>query len=108
MTGEERSWISFRKENITSGSFKHHRKTPEQENFDTPSCVVLPESANDISAAVKILMYDECQFSVKGGGHTAFAGAASITYGIQIDMTSMKTVTANKDRTVTSISAGAR
>ena len=79
-----------------------------QATFDTPSCVVRPESSNDVATAVKILVKDECQFSIKGGGHTAFAGAASITNGVQIDMTGMNDVTVSEDRSVASIGAGAR
>ncbi|KAK2809499.1 hypothetical protein FQN50_003767 [Emmonsiellopsis sp. PD_5] len=79
-----------------------------QATFDTPTCVVVPTTAEDVSAAVKTLVAGSCQFSVKGGGHTAFAGAASISDGIQIDMTSMNSVSVSSDKSKASIGAGAR
>lgn len=79
-----------------------------QSTFDTPSCVYVPQSAADVSVAVKILAYAQCRFSVKGGGHTPWKGAASITNGVQIDMTSMNTVTLNAAKTQANIGSGAR
>jgi len=79
-----------------------------QATFDTPSCVYVPKSAADVSVAVKVLAFTQCRFSVKGGGHTPFKGAASITYGVQIDMTSINAVTVNSAKTQASIGAGAR
>ncbi|PGH02240.1 hypothetical protein AJ79_07689 [Helicocarpus griseus UAMH5409] len=79
-----------------------------QATFDTPTCIVVPSCTADVSTAVKTLVAGQCKFSVKGGGHTPFAGAASISDGVQIDMTSMNSVTVNEDRTVAQIGAGAR
>lgn len=79
-----------------------------QATFDTPACIVSPESAEDVATAVKVLVDGRCRFSIKGGGHTPFAGAASITSGVQIDMTAMHAVTVSEDRKVASIGPGAR
>jgi FAD/FMN-containing dehydrogenase len=59
----------------------------EQEQALKPACVVNPSSAQDVSAALKVLLVNRaCQFAVKGGGHMAFAGAANIQDGITIDL----------------------
>lgn len=44
----------------------------------TPGCIVQPTSAEEVSLAVKVLTSDsDCKFAVRGGGHTAFPGAAN-------------------------------
>lgn len=68
----------------------------------------MPKSTADVSVAVKVLAYAQCKFAVKGGGHTPFKGAASITNGVTIDMTSINAVTLNAAKTQASIGAGAR
>ncbi|KAI9780213.1 MAG: hypothetical protein M1816_003137 [Peltula sp. TS41687] len=49
-----------------------------------------------------------CQFAVRGGGHTPFAGSANIEQGVTIDLSQMKAVTINENRSLTSIGPGAR
>jgi FAD/FMN-containing dehydrogenase len=75
---------------------------------DTPSCIVQPTRAEDVSDAVTILAEYGCQFSVKGGGHTPWAGAASFNGGVTIDMAKLNTTTLNHDKTIASIGAGSR
>ncbi|KAK0110414.1 hypothetical protein ONS96_002027 [Cadophora gregata f. sp. sojae] len=79
-----------------------------QTTFDTPTCIFKPTSNTDVSLAVKTLSLLKCQFSIKGGGHTPWAGAASIKDGVTIDMTGMSAVTVSGDQKVASIGAGAR
>ncbi len=73
-----------------------------------PACIVQPTCAEEVAAAVEILAAFNCQFSVKGGGHTPWAGAASINGGVTIDMSQIATTTVSSDKTVVSIGAGAR
>lgn len=47
------------------------------------------------------------QFAIRGGGHTPFAGSASISNGVVIDMRAIKEVTVNEDQTIASVGAGA-
>lgn len=75
---------------------------------DTPSCIVQPSRAEDVADAVEILVKYGCQFSVKGGGHTPWAGAASINGGATIDMAKLDTTTLSHDKTIASIGAGSR
>ncbi|PPJ53318.1 hypothetical protein CBER1_00903 [Cercospora berteroae] len=60
-----------------------------------PSCIALPRSAEDVSKAVRTLSLGahkwegQCQFGVRGGGHTPFKGAASTDNGIVLDLLHM-------------------
>ncbi|KAF2120953.1 putative oxidoreductase [Lophiotrema nucula] len=59
-----------------------------QESTIHPQCIVSPETASDVSLAVETLtsLYvdlkddakKECQFAIRSGGHTAWAGSANI------------------------------
>lgn len=53
-----------------------------------------------------ILARLQCQFSVKGGGHTPFAGAASIDNGVTIDMAKLNTISVDKTVGIARIGAG--
>ncbi|KPM38413.1 hypothetical protein AK830_g8162 [Neonectria ditissima] len=39
----------------------------------TPYCIALPESAEDVSTIMKVIVHNECQFGIRGGGHGSFA-----------------------------------
>lgn len=79
-----------------------------QTTFDNPWCIYKPTSPKNITDVIRHLTIGRCPFSIKGGGHTAWAGAASTSDGVMIDMTRMNEVTVSADRTVASIGAGAR
>ncbi|KAI9714221.1 MAG: hypothetical protein M1812_006442 [Candelaria pacifica] len=73
----------------------------------TPTCVFRPPSAEDAADAVSELAARSCQFAVKGGGYTAWAGAANIEDGVTIDLGNISNIQLDKDRMVAFISAGA-
>ena len=85
-----------------------------QEAEISPACIVKPINANEVAKAVEALdsVYESSShsapFAVRGGGHTAWAGSASIEGSAVIDMTSINEVTVNPDRTITSVGAGAK
>ncbi|KAI9817003.1 MAG: hypothetical protein M1826_001699 [Phylliscum demangeonii] len=89
-----------------------------QANELRPACIVRPLSSQDVSRAVTTLTTVSqyaaylggrpCQFAVRGGGHTPFAGSASIDRGVTIDLSLMKDVTVSAGQTITSIGPGAR
>ncbi|EKD12970.1 FAD binding domain containing protein [Drepanopeziza brunnea f. sp. 'multigermtubi' MB_m1] len=79
-----------------------------QTTFDTPSCIVKPRSSQEVATTVQLFARLSCKFSIKGGGHTPWAGAASISDGVTIDMTDMSDVALNANKTVARIGAGAR
>ncbi|KAH8816535.1 FAD binding domain protein [Xylogone sp. PMI_703] len=80
-----------------------------QESSLTPSCIVVPETPQDVSTAVKILAspQNECKFAIKGRSHMPGAGFANINDGVTIDMTKLSSVSVNDDHTVASVGAGA-
>lgn len=88
-----------------------------QESFLMPSCIVRPESTQDVSAAVSVLTSisrfapflgeGRCSFAIRSGGHTPFAGSANIDKGVTIDLGLLNSVTVQPNRTITSIGPGA-
>jgi FAD/FMN-containing dehydrogenase len=84
-----------------------------QNNDIDPTCIVSPNATADVSLAVGSLHEVssfglQCPFAVRGGGHTPWAGAATIANGIVIDLSAMEQVSVSKDRTTTSVGPGAR
>lgn len=59
-----------------------------------PACLVLPQSADEVAAAVKILnKYPDVEFAVKSGGHTPNERHSSIQDGVLISTRDMAGVT---------------
>ncbi|KAG8532442.1 uncharacterized protein KY384_002319 [Bacidia gigantensis] len=85
----------------------------KQEESVSPSCVVRPNSAQDVSTIIKTLTQcndansDPCSFAIRGGGHTPWAGSANIEGGVTIDMKEMNEIDVNKDQAIVSVGAGA-
>ena len=52
--------------------------------------------------------YGKCQFAVRGGGHTPWAGSSSSNGSVTIDFSNMKNVTVNGNQSVVSVGPGAR
>ncbi|KAL4779282.1 hypothetical protein BJX76DRAFT_365365 [Aspergillus varians] len=77
-----------------------------------PTCIVQPESAEDVSIAVKTLTraggVSPCQFAVRSGGHMVWAGANNIESGVTIDLSHMNSTVYNKDTNIASILPGSR
>lgn len=65
----------------------------------------LQPNTNDVVIAIKELA--STNFAIRGGGHTPWAGSANINGGVTIDMTSIKDVTVNNNKTIASVGAGA-
>lgn len=78
----------------------------------SPSCIVQPINANDISIAVKTLATTKglspCHFAVRGGGHTPWGGSSNIQNGVTIDLSRMNKVEYNKQKSTASIGPGTR
>ncbi|KAI5370384.1 putative FAD-binding domain, PCMH-type, FAD-binding, type PCMH, subdomain 2 [Septoria linicola] len=76
----------------------------------SPNCIALPRSSQDVSLAVQTLSLGahawegQCQFGVRGGGHTPFKGAASIDGGIVIDLLHMPTAGISPDHETITVS----
>jgi FAD/FMN-containing dehydrogenase len=52
----------------------------------TPSCIVYPTSAHDVSVAIQAIRSSGTQFAVRVGGHNPNAGFASVDQGVLIDL----------------------
>ncbi|MCJ1324768.1 hypothetical protein MMC10_001430 [Thelotrema lepadinum] len=79
-----------------------------QEADLSPACIVIPDSAGDVSSVVSLISgIDGCSFAIKGNTHAPAAGFANIQDGITIDMTGLKAVSLNTNRTVASVGGGA-
>ncbi|KAH7014373.1 uncharacterized protein B0I36DRAFT_369336 [Microdochium trichocladiopsis] len=51
----------------------------------SPSCMVLPLSTGDVSAIAATIYENGCQFGIRSGGHSAYAGANSVEGGVTVD-----------------------
>lgn len=77
-----------------------------------PACIVIPKSAENVSNAVNTLTHgadvwkDQCQFAIRGGGHTPYKGAASIDGGILIDLAHLPAQGLSSDRKTIVVSPG--
>ncbi|KAK6443510.1 hypothetical protein LTR95_000337 [Oleoguttula sp. CCFEE 5521] len=80
-----------------------------QEEEVTPTCVFTPSTKEDVSLAVFVLNVGgkvfpgRCNFAVRSGGHTPFAGAANIEEGVTIDLKNLNSVVVSADRTTVNI-----
>ncbi|KAF5010273.1 hypothetical protein FDECE_3558 [Fusarium decemcellulare] len=73
-----------------------------------PRCFVAPRSTECVSKVIKILTSRNAPFTVKSGGHTAFAGASNIDDGVTIDLRYLDTITVSDDRKTVSVGPGNR
>jgi hypothetical protein len=79
-----------------------------QEASLTPSCIVKPQTANDVTQIISdITAKPDCHFAIKSQGHAPAAGFANIDHGVTIDMTGLDTVSISDNRMVASIGTGA-
>lgn len=76
------------------------------EQLITPSCIFLPQTAQDISSALKILVGGSCQFAVRSGGHGSPTGIANIEDGVTFDMRGINFTTISSDSSLVSVGPG--
>ncbi|PVH92431.1 FAD binding domain-containing protein [Periconia macrospinosa] len=77
----------------------------QQEELD-PYCIFKPGKAVEVSTVVLLSRLTQCPFTVKSGGHAAFAGASSIQGGIVVALQSLNSVTLSTDKKIASIGPG--
>ncbi|KAI4871004.1 hypothetical protein F4820DRAFT_741 [Hypoxylon rubiginosum] len=73
-----------------------------------PSCIVSPTSSADVSSAVGTLTRLNCDFAIRSGGHSTWAGDANIAGGVTIDLQGLHDVTVSQDKSKVSVGPGAR
>lgn len=76
-----------------AGLIEHYMSSSSQAS----TCVAVPASPEDISAAIKIIGTRRIRFAVKGAGHASNQGFSS-TPGIQFGMTNFKQVDLSGDK----------
>lgn len=61
-----------------------------------PACILSPQTTQDVSEAVKILAKQTanglCEFAIRSGGHTSWAGASNIAGGVTLDLRGLNSV----------------
>ncbi|KAM0351084.1 hypothetical protein ACHAPU_002866 [Fusarium lateritium] len=71
-----------------------------------PKCFITPRTTKDVSAIVKTLTELNAPFSVKSGGHTAFAGGSNAADGVTIDLKHLNNISISADRETVSVGPG--
>ena len=71
-----------------------------------PYCVFKPATPSAVSVMVLLSRLSQCPFAVKSGGHSAFAGAATIEGGITMSFENMKEVKLSPDKSTVAIQPG--
>ncbi|KJZ77795.1 hypothetical protein HIM_02972 [Hirsutella minnesotensis 3608] len=73
-----------------------------------PRCFFAPRNTLHVSQAMKVLTSLKAHFTVKAGGHTAFAGGSNIDGGVTIDLAHLNDITVWPDRETVSVGSGNR
>ncbi|KAJ8123864.1 hypothetical protein ONZ43_g283 [Nemania bipapillata] len=75
----------------------------------TPECFVLPRDSGEVSVLVRTLVEEtQCQFAIRGGGHSSTAGANNIENGVTIDLSLLNSTTYDPVTGLASIGPGSR
>lgn len=73
-----------------------------------PACIISPTSSVDVSKAVKTLTRLDCDFAIRSGGHSTWAGNANIASGVSLDLQGLDTIDVSTRRSIVSVGPGAR
>ncbi|EPS36796.1 hypothetical protein H072_9662 [Dactylellina haptotyla CBS 200.50] len=92
--------------NSTTYEFEESQYWSQQQALTRPACRLSPNSADEISLAVLASRVTKCKFSVKSGGHAAFAGASNTEGGLTIDLVNLNEIKLSADKKQTSIGPG--
>ncbi|KAI1139188.1 Glucooligosaccharide oxidase [Hypoxylon sp. FL0543] len=75
----------------------------------SPYCIVLPQSADEVVKAIKIISYFKIKFSVRSGGHSPNPGWSSVGQdGVLLDLQRLNQISLSSDKTLCSLGPGAR
>jgi len=72
-----------------------------------PSCIFEPTSIQAVQAVMILTSRFDCQYSIKSGGHAAFAGSSSINNGITISLKKLNQITMSSDKKSAVLGPGA-
>ena len=77
--------------------------------WQSATCIVSPESVDDVARVMKIIVYTQSAFSIRSGGHDFNVNHSSIgPDGILIDMVNLNQTTMSGDKETMTIGVGAR
>ncbi|KAH8663210.1 hypothetical protein BGZ61DRAFT_368088 [Ilyonectria robusta] len=74
----------------------------------TPTCIVQPKNAAEVSKVVKILFSGSVNFAIRSGGHSHWAGGSNVDSGVTIDLGLMKGITYDASTGLASVLPGGR
>lgn len=77
-----------------------------------PCCLFLPETTQDVSQALATLMAStgqgvHCEFAVRSGGYSYYAGASNIADGVTIDLQRLSNINLTSGDALVSVGSGA-
>ncbi|KAF2650541.1 putative oxidoreductase [Lophiostoma macrostomum CBS 122681] len=78
-----------------------------QQQSIRPVCILLPQTTDDVSNAVKILVQHMAPFAIRSGGHTSWAGASNIVGGVTLDLRRLNRIDLTEGGKVVQVGAGA-
>jgi FAD/FMN-containing dehydrogenase len=73
-----------------------------------PSCIALPASPEDVSEILGLVTKHGSPFTVRSGGHTAFAEGSNIQGGVVIAMDTLTDIQVSPDLSTVSVGPGCR
>lgn len=72
-----------------------------------PTCFVTPQTVQDVSVTVDVLVKAKTKFAIRSGGHTSWAGASNIAGGVTIDLRPLNSIVLSADKSTVSVGVGA-
>ncbi|KAI1171389.1 hypothetical protein F4777DRAFT_593836 [Nemania sp. FL0916] len=79
-----------------------------QEASVHPACIVSPTSSTHVSKAIKTLVRMDCDFAIRSGGHSTWAGDSNIASGVTLDLQGLNIIDVNTKTSTVSVGPGAR
>ncbi|KAL3463484.1 hypothetical protein BJX64DRAFT_256825 [Aspergillus heterothallicus] len=63
----------------------------------SPSCILVPNTADEVATALKAISYCDAPFAVRGGGHMNVVGSNNINNGVLLALGNLNSVKVNAD-----------
>ncbi|KAJ7704950.1 FAD binding domain-containing protein [Mycena rosella] len=71
-----------------------------------PSCIFLPNTADEVASALGILSSCQAEFAVRGGGHMNFPGSNNIDNGVLLALNNLNNITVNANGNESTFTVG--
>jgi hypothetical protein len=76
--------------------------------YESPTCVFVPENAQQVSFAIAALTLTSTQFAVRGGGHMPIAWYNNINSDVLLSTSNLSTLELSSEKSTVSVGAGNR